>query len=224
MFVQTDKAGNIAIICKKFYVEILMKELGLFQAGDQKKKSPTYILAAKHPDDIISRHQKYMMANLKLIDMPESLPFLYWIPKMHKKPYSKQRFIAASAFCSTKPLSAVLTKCFALIERQKRLTCKRYKTSFGIVPMWIIHNSKSVHDKFVTLNQRRKCHDIRTYDFSTLYTSIPHKKLKARMAKVISQAFKSSKRSYISVYSKSAAWADLPNKRLSHLVVRMLFA
>lgn len=32
------------------------------------------------------------------------LHYLYWIPKIHKSPY-KQRYIAGSSKCSTKPLS-----------------------------------------------------------------------------------------------------------------------
>lgn len=31
------------------------------------------------------------------------IPDLYWIPKLHKSPY-KQRYIADSSKCSTKPL------------------------------------------------------------------------------------------------------------------------
>lgn len=113
---------------------------------------------------------------------------------MHKKPYSKQRYIAASSCCSTKPLSALLTKCLKLVEKQHRFICHRYEKNYGINPMWIIHNSKSVHKNIAALNLRKKCNDIRTYDFSTLYTNIPHKQLKTRMGKVIKQAFKSSKK------------------------------
>jgi hypothetical protein len=36
------------------------------------------------------------------------LPSLYWIPKWHKCSF-KQRYIAGSAKCSTKPLSKLLT-------------------------------------------------------------------------------------------------------------------
>jgi hypothetical protein len=39
----------------------------------------------------------------------EDLPYLYWIPKLHKTPY-KERYIAGSSTCSTKELSIHLTK------------------------------------------------------------------------------------------------------------------
>ena len=122
------------------------------------------------------------------------------------KPYSKQRYIAASSCCSTKPLSAILTKCLKLIEKQHRIMCKRYHTDHGINPMWIINNSNEVHIAIAKLNRRKACKHIRTYDFSTLYTSIPHKLLKRQLAWVIRSAFKSSKKDYISVYSTTARW------------------
>jgi hypothetical protein len=37
-----------------------------------------------------------------------ALPYLYLIPKLHKTPY-KQRYIAGSKKCSTKPLSILFT-------------------------------------------------------------------------------------------------------------------
>jgi hypothetical protein len=39
----------------------------------------------------------------------EDLPYLYWIPKLHKTPH-KERSIAGSSTCSTKELSIHLTK------------------------------------------------------------------------------------------------------------------
>ena len=49
------------------------------------------------------------------------LPSLYWMPKVHK--YSlKQRYIAGSAKCSTKPLSKLLTYILSASERSFRVT------------------------------------------------------------------------------------------------------
>jgi hypothetical protein len=147
------------------------------------------------------------------IEVAKYLPFLYWIPKMHKKPYSKQRYIAASARCSTKPLSAVLTKCLKLIERQHRIIGQRYFTNHGINPMWIIDNSTTVHSMIADLNRKKQIRNIRTYDFSTLYTSIPHKQLKTRLALVIKDAFTASNKSFISVYKNDARWTDSPKEK-----------
>jgi len=78
--------------------------------------------------------------------------------------------------------------------------------------MWIIHNSNSVHTKIARSNSEKRSRHLRTYDFSTLYTSIPHKKLKFRIAKVIRDAFADSKKSFISIYKHNAKWTDNPRK------------
>jgi hypothetical protein len=215
VFVPTDKAGNnIAIVCKKFYIEQSMKELDIFvKRSKTKKDDKTYVLAEDNIDVIIQRHKVYLNSFNISETIPNSLPFLYWIPKMHKKPHSKQRYIAASHCCSTKPLSAVLTKCLNLVETQHRLNCKRYETQHGINPMWIINSSTKVHKQIVALNRKKECNNLRTYDFSTLYTKIPHQQLKERLRKIIHDAFQSSNHSFISVYTNSARWTDNPKDK-----------
>ena len=77
--------------------------------------------------------------------------------------------------------------------------------------MWIVDNSTAVHNMLADLNRNKKVRSIRTYDFSTLYTSIPHKQLKIRMALVIKEAFKVSGKSFIGVYQNDARWTNSPN-------------
>ena len=43
------------------------------------------------------------------------LPYLYWIPKLHKTQY-KDRYIAGSSTCSTKELSIHLTKILSAVK------------------------------------------------------------------------------------------------------------
>ena len=43
------------------------------------------------------------------------LPSLYWLPKLHKRPY-KSRFIANSSACTTTELSILLTSCLTAIK------------------------------------------------------------------------------------------------------------
>ena len=162
----------------------------------QRNSAKTYRCLKSKPTTIVNRHALYMdKHNIGLDESQKRLPFLYWIPKMHKDP-SKQRYIAASARCSTKPLSAILTKCLKLIEGQHRIIGKRYFTNHGINPMWIIDNSTAVHSMIADLNRKKQVRNIRTYDFSTLYTSIPHKQLKTQLCD------QGRIQSYISVYKK----------------------
>ena len=97
------------------------------------------------------------------------------------------------------------------------MICRRYYTRHGINPMWIIKNSFSVHKIIASFNKKKNCKNIKTYDFSTLYTSIPHKKLLDKLKWVINKAFLSSNKKFISVYNSSASWTDSPRKNTRHL-------
>ena len=228
VLVPTDKASNnVAIVCKKFYIQQSLKELGIFHdTASNQKDEGTYVKVDRDQKSIINRHKKYLKSRLNIDVASEKFPFLYWIPKMHKKPYSKQRYIAASYDCTTKEVSAILTKCLKLVEKQHRILCRQYEKNYGINPMWIIHKSQSVHRSTATFNRKKSAKDIRTYDFSTLYTSIPHKQLRAELRWVIKEAFKNSKYSFISVYKNDARWTNSPGKNTQHLdcdkVIRLM--
>ena len=47
--------------------------------------------------------------------------------------------------------------------------------------MWITDNTEDVLDNIERLDDEHKANDINTYDFSTLYTNIPHDDLKLKM-------------------------------------------
>ena len=106
---------------------------------------------------------------------------------MHKNPY-KQRFIAGSSKCSTKPLSILLTKLLTHIEQGLQKYCDTAYSRSGINRMWILKNSKELleHLKSPTFNHVTS---IKSFDFSTLYTTIPHQKLKDRLTSIIRNAF-----------------------------------
>ena len=55
--------------------------------------------------------------------------------------------------------------------------------------MWILKNSTNLLSSLVHLGVHRST-SIQTFDFSTLYTSIPHDLLKSRMNSIINNAFK----------------------------------
>ena len=127
---------------------------------------------------------------IDLDDTQKCLPYMYWVPKMHKNP-SKQRFIAASARCSTKQLSATITKCLKQADTYHAKTGKQVYSNSGINSYWIIGNSSKVHRMIDRSNERKNVENIATYDFSTLYTNIPHDKLKTRMESVTKRKLRS---------------------------------
>ena len=116
------------------------------------------------------------------------LPSLYWIPKLHKDPY-KQRCIAGSSSSSTKPLSRLLTSILTTVKEGLKKYCNSIFSHSGINQMWILKNSKELLDNLQS-HSLNSIHSIKTYDFSTLYTTISHTKLKARLSELIKNAFR----------------------------------
>ena len=58
----------------------------------------------------------------------------------------------------------------------------------GINQMWILKDSKQLLDKLQS-NSKTSVNSIKTFDFSTLYITIPHDKLKYILASIVNQAF-----------------------------------
>ena len=72
--------------------------------------NPTYNVTYFSASEVLDNHKSVLTTfGIQTADEELDLPYIYWIPKMHKNPY-KHRFIAGSSKCSTKPLSILLTK------------------------------------------------------------------------------------------------------------------
>ena len=138
------------------------------------------------------------------IEKQNKLPILLWIPKMHKNP-SKQRFIAASHCCTTKNISSLIGKCLKLIQKAHQVYCDRKKNYSGYNLFWIVDNSLGVHKLLQQCDTKAK--NAVTYDFSTLYTSIPHNKLKNQMSWVVEKAFTGMNKQYIKINKFCARWS-----------------
>ena len=183
--VPADKApNNIIFICKSYYIQCLMKELGLF--GNNANE--TYRRTTFSKQEILLNHASFMVS--KNITNPindKELPYLYWLPKLHKYPY-KQRYIAGSSKCSTKNLSKILTVILSKIKEGLHSYCDTIYSRSGINHMWILKNSKSLVENLKNCSQT-KIKSLKSYDFSTLYTTIPHSKLKKRLSNLIQKAF-----------------------------------
>ena len=100
VFLPADKApNNIIIICKRYHIETLIKELGLDNCSTPTGNS-TYISCQMSFEDIVNTHDTFMKSlGIELSDDDKRLPYLYWIPKLHKSPV-KHRFITGSSKCT----------------------------------------------------------------------------------------------------------------------------
>ena len=117
IFTYVDKANNnFGIICKKYYIDVLKKELGINSSGI--KGNDVYLPVNEAIDTIIKSHTEIMKNNfnIQLSEDHKSIPYLFWIPKLHKNPY-KSRFIAGASKCTTKQLSVEVTLCLKEIKK-----------------------------------------------------------------------------------------------------------
>ena len=99
-----DKAANnYVIICKKFYVLTLKKELGIDPISYVCQGNITYQLVDLSEDNIVQEHCKFLKEKFDIVvsKVNEKIPRIFWNPKLHKNPY-KARFIAAARNSSTK--------------------------------------------------------------------------------------------------------------------------
>ena len=179
VFTPTDKAqNNVSIICKLFYHDMLKQELN----------SETYEKLDDTEDHIVD-NQVNELKNLGIdVEMSEQkLPFIYWTAKQHKTPVS-QRFIVSGKRCTTKSLSKKLLLVFQLLLKTLKNHC-RYKCKFlKTKAFWIINNSKPLHQDMKFLNQKCKATSVFTYDFTRLYTNIPHDLLSNQLNFVLQEA------------------------------------
>ena len=71
---------------------------------------------------------------------------------------------------------------------------------------WVLQNSDPVIDKLNSINRRKRAKSIATYDFSTLYTKIPHNKLIQRLSAIIDFAFCGGDKNCIRIASNGVAF------------------
>ena len=87
VFVPADKApNNIIIICKRYYIETLIKELRLDNCSTPTGNS-TYTSCQMSTENIVNTQDTFMkFLGTELSGDNKRLPYLYWTPKLHKSP------------------------------------------------------------------------------------------------------------------------------------------
>ena len=96
---------------------------------------------------------------------------LYWLPKLHKKPYNV-RFIANSSSCTTTELSKLLTSSLTAVQKHIIKYCEKVYERSGKTLIWSIKNSGEILDKLKA--RYFNAPSLSTYDFSSLYNTLPH--------------------------------------------------
>jgi hypothetical protein len=204
VLVPADKAAqNVIVVCKKYYLQVVIKEI---------ETTAAYENVTVESQSIVDEHIKYFNNHhINVTSQCKCLPQFYWLPKLHKQPYGT-RFIAASHKCTTKPLSKLLTSCLKLITHHYKQYCNGIFCRTGVNCFWVIDNSQQVLSALDKINYFSTAKHFDSYDFSTLYTSIPHAALKEALESLIQEAYKVRDSEYIVADTNgNAYWSDVPS-------------
>ena len=209
VFTPVDKAANnVSIVCKKFYVDNLASEI---------ENSGNFIRCDNITlDSVIEAHKQiYSTFGISVSDDIWTLPFIYGTSKMHKTP-PKFRYITSGVSSSMSVLSEHVGKCLkSLLKSAKSLS--KYENKFnGFNDYFIIDDRKEVIELMEMMNATRKRggrKKVSTYDFSTLYTSIPHDKLKAKIKEFVNDIFRKKDKSFVISSYRNAYMSQNRSKR-----------
>ena len=114
-------------------------------------------------------------------------PTMYWLPKLHKRPY-KARFIANSSSCTTTELSKLLASCLAAIGSRVVGCCETVYEASNKNWFWSIKDSGGVLSELECGGLRAA--RLSAYDFSTLYAALPHGLIGEKLLDLIEWTFK----------------------------------
>ena len=165
-------------------------------------------------EEIIKQNLSDLKTKFKISDIANDqhrLPRMYWLPKLHKNPI-KARFIVAAPKCTVKHLSKNVTSVFQLFYKQIEAYNHKSKFFSGVNTFWVVQNNKPVIQSIKRLNSRSRATSISTFDFSTLYTKIPHKKLIKVLHSLIDFCFDGGDNKYIGINKYGAKWIQDPKK------------
>ena len=211
VLVPADKASNnILVVCKKYYLDVVLKEL----STNNGTSPQTYAPCSDHVEHLIAEHEDFLTRqNIRIPTDMKQLPGFYWLPKMHKNPIGS-RFIAASSACTTKPLSQLLTSSLKLITTHFKQYCEGIARNTGVNCFWIIDNATEVLKKLKKVNRTKGARHFDSFDFSTLYTNIPHDLLLDSISQLISEAYRIRGAKYLIVQGDGTAyWSNTMSTR-----------
>ena len=214
VLVPIDKASNnIGFVCKKYFLETLVKET----------ESDTYEEHVEKEDEIIKHiveecqsvrvkagevnHQnngkRTTRATAKKIS--GKLPCIHATIKMHKSPV-KFRFIIGDRQSIMKPLAKKMVSILSLVMNTLKRYCDKIQYFTGINHYWIANSNAEVLEDIRQVNARRNARNIACFDFSTLYTKIPLEDLKQKLKEIVEKAFKGGTNQYIQVKKSGSKW------------------
>ena len=189
---------------KRYYVEVLKGELN---------STSTYVLVpAQLTKDNLLLHHIDTITNINVkIDKCE-LPRFYWLPKLHKNPFIS-RFTSNSSQCSTTILTKHITSALTAVKDH---VIKYSETAFSnsnVNYFRSIKNSSEVVEKLRLRDFQGS--QVSSFDFSTLYTSLPLHLNKAKVLPLVNFCFNRESKTYLCSSDKAGFLATRSMTRIN---------
>ena len=202
--VPADKAANnVVVVWRLHYINTLKQELSGTKA---------YKEISEEEKSVVNGLWNHLALkfSVSVKERQDRLPTMYWLPKLHKRPY-KARFIANSSSCTTTELSKLLTSCLTAVKNHVIRYCEKvYERSCKNL-FWSIKNSGEVLNKLKLRGLRAI--SLSTYDFSSLYTTLPQNLIKEKLINLIEWTFKREGSPYIACNERQAFFTAEDTKR-----------
>ena len=129
----------------------------------------------------------------------------------------KARFIADSSSCTTTELSRLLISCLTAVKKHFIKYCEKVYERSGKNLFWSIKNSGEILDKLKARDFNAT--SLSTYDFSTLYTTLPHNLIKDEIIELIERTFQREGSPYLAYNDRNAFFTSEKPKKISYMVV-----
>ena len=123
---------------------------------------------------------------ISLLEEHIDLPKLYWLLNFTR--IRTSRDLLRVQLCSSKPLFQILTRILTAVKEGLQKYCDTAYARSGVNQMWILKNFKELLDN-LKAQSLHSINSIKSFEFSTLYTTIHHDKLKSKLKQIINQCF-----------------------------------
>ena len=156
--------------------------------------------------------------SVKANENQDKVPSLYWLPKLLKNPI-KQDVLLILVLVRPQNFLQCKPHVLQLFKNMLSSTVKKVYERSGKNLYWSIKNSGKILDKLKARYFNKT--SLSTYDFSTLYTTLPHNLIKDKLIDLIERTFNREGSPYLACNDRNAFLLQKNLTNIMHGLVNM---
>ena len=142
---------------------------------------------------------------VKAKENQDKVPTLYWLPKLHKNPIKQDLLLILVLVRQQNFLS------LTAVKKHVIKYCEKVYERSGKNLFWSIKKSGEILDKLKARDFNAT--SLSTYDFSTLYTTLPHNLIKDKLIDIIERTFQREGSPYLACNDRNAFFTSEKPKK-----------